>query len=206
MDQGTEWCRCLLNWCGMEMEWNQCFVKCCTVESNIEYLHNAKILSKPEAHQNKTHYHKGLSLLRNRGCSLVSEYTVALRRASQVKKSGLGMMMNRLTSILFVDFTVAGSEFQRIVAETDKYLDSKFVLNRWTKLKQTLVDLSCLALVQYNIMQLTFREASIGQRWPWVIGPNVFVFYFIHFFLGCSRFARGWRGQCWSHCFVAEIT
>ena len=42
----------------------------------------------------------------------------------------------------------------------------------------------------------SFIEASVGQRWPWMIHPNVFVFNFINFLLGCSSVVYGWKDQC----------
>ena len=106
--------------------WNELNV-CKMLYGNVESLHNAKMLGKPEVCGTSTHC--TIALLRNLGCSLVSEYTVALRRASQVKKSCLGVTTNCIISMLFVDLTSAGSQFQRVVAETETYLDSKFVLN-----------------------------------------------------------------------------
>ena len=42
----------------------------------------------------------------------------------------------------------------------------------------------------------SFIEASVGQRWPWMIHHNVFVFNCIKFLLGCCSVAYGWKDQC----------
>ena len=50
----------------------------------------------------------------------------------------------------------------------------------------------------YGWVRQLIIEASVAQRWPWMIHPNVFVFNLINFLLGCSSVAYGWIDQCGS--------
>ena len=62
---------------------------------------------------------------------------------------------------------------------------------------------------QFIPLDVCYIEASVGQRWPWMIHPNVFVFCFKFLLISCWVAAASLMAEntnAWMAAFIADIT